>query len=106
MPKLMLLIITVVSATVGYAYSIPNCRNFTTCSSQVVSNGCRWNIKWIQCDGSNGSSTGGCYNVGCVRRNCTCECEYNGSTLVGFDYSWCDCNDVIHTVTMQCSGWS
>ena len=89
----------------GESQTITNCSTFTSCEKKDTSTGCDLNIFWTRCDGSHGSSHGGCTNAGCIA-DCACACQKDATgNVTGKTTSWYNsCSGVIGGETKVCSG--
>lgn len=68
--------------------------------------GCKITYEFKQCDNSDGTKITGCYNAGCVKRNCTCSGDPPQGASNGFTLEWCDeCSEIVmHSLSCECSG--
>lgn len=64
------------------AQALSDCQEMTSCTSEVIANGCKQTIHWRRCDGTLGTRLTQCTNAGCIT-NCLCEC-----TETGYSQTW------------------
>src|SRR5215218_5456208 len=112
MRKFLIFFVCIFTASLAFFYvtgksqsRIPDCIAFTFCeATPSTAEGCKLTIKRTKCDGSKGSSYGGCFNQGCIA-DCACACETTGGTITGATSSWTNsCTGVVSGERKICAG--